>query len=75
MKPRGRPRAVVRPQVFTIKLSLRTGRDDDVLAYLQSAPPRLRAQYVLQALRTGQLPSAAPVTTVEEALDFSQLLQ
>lgn len=76
MNPNGRPPTATRPVVFAIKLSLRVGRDDDVIAYLQSAPPRLRAQYVLQALRTGQLPSAATDTPAsDETLDFSQLLQ
>lgn len=39
---------------FDITLSLRPGEDDDLIAWFEAIPPRLRAQAVVARLRTGE---------------------
>jgi hypothetical protein len=76
MKRRGRQKAAIQPVVFSLKLCLYPGRNDALIDYLRNAPARLRAQYVLQALESGQLQlPTSDQTSPAEALDFSQMWQ
>lgn len=63
MAKRGRPATGSTPVVFHIQLRLTPGLDDGVIAYLHSAPPRLRAQYVLRAMQSGALTLSAATLT------------
>ena len=74
MAKRGRPASGFRPVVFHIQLRLAPGQDDAVIAYLQSAPPRLRAQYVLRAMQAGAL-APLPATGAAEDWRFDDLWQ
>ncbi|MBI5054096.1 MAG: hypothetical protein HZB17_01935 [Chloroflexi bacterium] len=73
---RGRPHAETKAIVFAIKLRLYPGIDDLLIAYLQNAPHRLRARYVVRAMQSGAdvLPvkAAAPE---EDELSFDGLMQ
>lgn len=51
----GRPRRVEQPVVYSLKLVLYPGADDDLLAYLRAAPARKRAAAVKAAMRGGDL--------------------
>jgi hypothetical protein len=62
---RGRPKAETQPIVFYLNLRLYPGVDDDLIAYLQNAPRRLRVQYVLKAMRSGASPLLPQSNTVE----------
>lgn len=55
MARNGRPRLSEPAAVIIIKLRLRAERDDDLLAFFASLPPRRRASAVKLALRTGGL--------------------
>ena len=59
---RGRPRSNRKTQIVQVKLRLYPEEDDDLIAFFDSIPRRLRAAMVKQALRSG-----AP--TVEENHD------
>ena len=74
MAKRGRPATGSTPVVFHIQLRLTPGLDDGVIAYLHSAPPRLRAQYVLRAMQSGAL-VLPPSPGAEEDLQFDDLWQ
>lgn len=74
MAPHGRPRLSEPADVILIKLRLRPGRDDDLLAFFASLPPRRRASAVKLALRTGGMGSGSLTTlpadaAVDAALD------
>ncbi len=49
----GRPVLKVRPRYFQLKLALRPGEDDDLIAWLDALPARGRARAVVTALRAG----------------------
>ena len=51
----GRPARTQVPIVFNVKLVLYEGEDDDLLAYLRSAPARKRAAAVKLAMRSGEI--------------------
>jgi hypothetical protein len=44
-----------RPITVQVKLTLRPGLDDDLIAFFQTCPDRLRVASVKQALRSGGL--------------------
>ena len=48
----GRPRLMPAPLMVQIKLRLYTGRDDDLVAFLEGIEPGLRSAWVKQALRS-----------------------
>lgn len=50
MAKRGRPRAGPR-EIVSVKLYLVPGEDDDLIEWFASIPARLRARYVMAALR------------------------
>lgn len=52
---RGRPKLVQPPRIYFIKLRLYPAQDDDLIAFLDGVPCRLRAAAVKGALRTGNL--------------------
>ena len=72
--PRGRRPESVRPIVYSVKLVLRPGVDDDLIDYLHSAGPRLRATMINMAMRNGRL-ATATIEQADEELSFDQLLQ
>ena len=49
----GRPRSRRQVRIVQVKLRLYLGEDDDLIAFFESIPPRLRAVMVKQALRSG----------------------
>jgi hypothetical protein len=51
----GRPTKGQAPIVFSVKLVLYEGEDDDLLRYLRSAPVRKRAAAVKLAMRSGEM--------------------
>lgn len=55
MLRRGRPKLAQPPQIYFIKLRLYPGQDDDLIAFLDAVPYRLRTAAVKGALRTGNL--------------------
>ncbi|OQA40460.1 MAG: hypothetical protein BWY52_02866 [Chloroflexi bacterium ADurb.Bin325] len=55
MKPRGRPRLPQQSVVFNLKLRLRPGVDDDLIAFFNQVPPRYRAGAAKAAMRSGSL--------------------
>ena len=61
-----RPR---RPQVVVVplKLWLVPGRDDDIIRFLATVPPRQRAAAVLRAMRGGLSNQPQPPSEQEEA--------
>jgi len=61
-----RPR---RPQVVVVplKLWLVPGRDDDIIRFLETVPPRQRAAAVLRAMRDGLSNRPQPPSEQEEA--------
>ncbi len=60
---RGRPRREAEPVVVNVKLTLYGGRDDDLIAFFDSLPPRGRAAAVKMAMRSGNI-----ATVLDEAL-------
>ena len=56
---RGRPRRDQAPRVYSVKLVLYEGEDDDLIAYLDTAPDRKRAAAIKTAMRSGQLNAIA----------------
>ena len=56
---RGRPRRAVEPLIYSVKLVLYPGEDDDLIAYLDAAPARKRAAAVKTAMRSGNIDAAA----------------
>ncbi len=54
----GRPPLPESPVYVQIKLSLRPGRDDDLIAFFDGLPPRGRAVAVMAAMRSGNLAAA-----------------
>jgi len=60
---RGRPK-LDDPVIFNVKLVLRPGVDDDLIAYLSAAPARGLASAVKTAMRSGTL--EALVVDVDE---------
>mgnify|MGYP001569838827 CR=1 FL=1 len=73
--PRGRRPESVRPIVYSVKLVLRPGVDDDLIDYLHSAGPRLRATLVKLAMRNGQAGMKGTTAAAEEELSFDGLMQ
>lgn len=57
-RPRGRPRQTTTPIVYSVKLVLYPGRDDDLIVYLDAAPARKRAALVKAAMRSGNIDAA-----------------
>lgn len=51
----GRPRKATKTRVYTVKLSLTPGEDDDLIAFLDAVPARCRAVAVKAAMRGGSL--------------------
>lgn len=70
----GRPRQPVTPVIFSVKLILRPGEDDDLIAFLRTAPPRLRATLVKLALRSGRVPVIPTESGIDEDIEFDGLL-
>jgi hypothetical protein len=68
-----RPRLETQSIIFQVKFRLRPGEDDDLIAFMQSIPERLRVAAVKQALRAGgmsvQLAELPSDDEVESALD------
>jgi hypothetical protein len=62
--PRPRREKVI---IFTIKFWLIPGRDDDIIQYMQTIPPRQRAASVLQAMRGGLTNQPHPIDEETEA--------
>jgi hypothetical protein len=60
-----RPRLPQRPVVIRIKLRLRPGRDDDLIAFFAATPLGQRPTAVIAAMRSGNLTTQAQ----EESLD------
>jgi len=50
---RGRPLSATPSWECQIHLRLRLGEDDDLIAFLESIPPRRRVQAIKSALRSG----------------------
>ncbi len=73
---RGRPPLAQPSRVYTIKLRLRPGEDDDLVAFLEAIPLRSRAAAVKAALRSGRLvaPAAAGPADGEMAAALDALL-
>jgi len=55
MTQRGRPRLPVPAVVLNLKLRLRPGVDDDLIAFFGQIPPRHRAGAAKAAMRSGNL--------------------
>lgn len=78
MAKRGRPPTGKTPVVFFVNLRLYPEHHSALIEYLQAAPRRLRAQYVLRAMQSGtealnlQLPSS---TDADEDWNFESFLQ
>jgi hypothetical protein len=51
-----------------ITLSLRPGEDNDLIAWFEAIPPRLRAQAVIARLRTGEGGAVAGDSAVNESV-------
>ena len=51
----GRPRKTTETRVYSVRLSLTPGEDDDLIAFLDAAPARCRAMAVKAAMRGGNL--------------------
>jgi len=73
MKPRGRPRLPEQAVVLNLKLRLRPGVDDDLIAFFSQVPLRHRAGAAKAAMRSGDLATAMSVDlpadeTVADAL-------
>ena len=67
-----RPRLAQRPVVYSVRLSLRPGEDDDLIDWLNSIPSRGRARAIVSALRAGGLENAPvddDLVSDDEALD------
>ena len=58
MKPRGRPRLPEQAVVLCLKLRLRPGVDDDLIAFFAHLPARYRARAAKAAMRSGNLTAA-----------------
>lgn len=48
-----RPKLNCRVERISLRLSLREGRDDDLILFFESVPPNQRASAVTAALRSG----------------------
>jgi hypothetical protein len=59
---------------FSLKLRLFVGQDDDIIAFLRSAPPRRRAQFVMAAMRSGQMFLIAAENETADFFDFSGMV-
>lgn len=59
MKPRGRPRLPTQSVVINLKLRLRPGVDDDLIAFFAQVPLRHRVGAAKAAMRSGNLATAA----------------
>ena len=68
MSRRGRPCQPERSFVFRITLHLQPTLHANLIAYLQRAPLRLRAQYVLRAMQSGvgDLPAPSQETPADD---------
>ncbi len=55
MSQRGRPPLQRPSQRYVLTLTLRPGRDDDLIAFLESLPQGHRATAVMAAMRSGNL--------------------
>jgi hypothetical protein len=65
----GRPPLEEETVYVQIKLSLRPGRDDDLIAFFASLPHGSRATAVMTAMRSGNLNAAAdPNYVTDEAM-------
>ena len=70
MANRGRPRSerAARVRVVCVKLRLYPGEDDDLLAFFESVPPRLRAAMVKAGLRSGAVHASASESISADAV-------
>jgi hypothetical protein len=78
MARRGRPRSATPHVVINTKLRLDPNRDQDLIQYLLSAPARLRAPYILLALRLGVAalaPGRHETQDYTDDLDLDSFLQ
>jgi hypothetical protein len=64
---RGRPPNKVETVHVYIRLSLRPGRDDDLIAFFDSLPHGSRATAVMAAMRSGNLNAAVDSEYVSDA--------
>lgn len=55
MSNRGRPPLAEPSKRYVITLTLRPGRDDDLIAFLENTPHGHRATAVMAAMRSGNL--------------------
>ncbi len=62
----GRPPLPESPVYVQIKLSLRPGRDDDLLAFFAAVPAGSRAVAVMAAMRSGNLEAAGEPDGIAE---------
>lgn len=78
MAKRGRPPTGKTPVVFFIHLRLYPEHHSALIEYLQAAPRRLRAQYVLRAMQSGAealSPQLSSSSNEDDDLNFESLLQ
>lgn len=61
-----RPRLPHRPVVIRIKLRLRPGRDDDLLAFFAATPSGQRPTAVIAAMRSGNLNTRSQDDALDE---------
>jgi hypothetical protein len=66
MDKRGRPPLAEPSQRYVITLTLRPGRDDDLIAFLENTPHGHRATAVMAAMRSGNLAAAADEEMLNE---------
>lgn len=72
---RGRRRQAIRPVVYSVKLVLYPSVDDDLIAYLSLAGPRLRATLVKLAMRNGRLNDSVAHAASDDDFSFDDLMQ
>ncbi len=71
---RGRPRAEVRAVVVVIKLTLRPGRDSDLIAMFRHTTRGQRQRMVMGALRGRTQAKADPLPAATDSSDDAGLL-
>lgn len=74
MTRRGRPPLAIQPVVFSVKLLLYPGSDDDLINYLRSAKPGLRSTMIKIAMRNGRLVTPQACPTDEDEPSFDELM-
>ncbi len=66
MNKRGRPPNEVPSVRILIRLTLRPGRDDDLIAFFEALPPGHRATAVMTAMRSGNLAAGQDTDDVSD---------